>query len=209
LQWITDITEYLIATGNAIRSAGGSDLSGALDPLWPMVGPSFEPPTYLHQVLREVTPDIEPDLTYLKGCYAVHWIFHDALRRCPKCHGKNLERNGWNPSGPREVHGLFREEMAIGIQLRCLDCAAKYAKNGQPGRNSEGSNGRYCWTTTSPEFWENFEHWELPSTFSLAHLSDWRERTHQCLSGPQLAFHTSSAGQPSRRNCSTSLSRCA
>ncbi|KAI1784483.1 hypothetical protein LXA43DRAFT_901566, partial [Ganoderma leucocontextum] len=160
LLWHADIAEYLIATANAIHSSQGSDLSVALDPLWPAVGPLFEPPTYLHQFLREVTPQIEPEITYLKSCYAVHWIFHDALRRCPKCHGKRLERNGWNPSGPREVHGLFREETALGIQLRCLDCAAKYARQGQAER--EGSDGRYCWTTTSPEFWGNFEHWELP-----------------------------------------------
>lgn len=150
-----------MATVNAIRSSQGSDLSTALDPRWPIIGPEFEPPTYLHQVLREAAPQIDPELTYLKPCYVVHWIFHEVLRRCPKCHGKRLERNGWNPSGPREVHGLFREEMALGIQLRCLDCAEKYAKQGQMER--AGSEGRYCWTTTSAEFWENFEHWELPS----------------------------------------------
>ncbi|KAI1782077.1 hypothetical protein LXA43DRAFT_1069364 [Ganoderma leucocontextum] len=159
LLWHADIAEYLTATANAICSSQGSDLSVALDPRWPLIGPLFEPPSYLHQILREVTPQIEPDITYLKVCYVVHWIFHDVLRRCPKCHSRRLERNGWNPSGPREVHGLFCEETALGIQLRCLDCAAKYAKQGQP---AERKDGRYCWTTTSAEFWEDFEHWELP-----------------------------------------------
>ncbi len=160
LLWHAEITEYLIATANVLRSPQGSDLSSALDLRWPIIGPEFEPPTYLYQALREAAPQIDPEIAYLKPCYVVHWIFHDVLRRCPKCHGRRLEKNGWNPSGPREVHGLFCEEMALGIQLRCLDCAMRYAKQGQAER--EGSDGRYCWTMTSTEFWENFEHWELP-----------------------------------------------
>ncbi|PIL34349.1 hypothetical protein GSI_03124 [Ganoderma sinense ZZ0214-1] len=160
LHWIAEIVEYLVATGKMIQSSQGTDFSVALDPRWPIIGPNFEPPAYLHQALREVDPQVEPDLAYLKPCYVVHWIFHDALRRCPKCgaRGKKLERNGWSPSGPREVHGLFREEMAIGIQFRCLDCAAKVGKKG----TERGTDSRYSWTTTSKEFWENFEHWELP-----------------------------------------------
>ncbi|PIL30528.1 hypothetical protein GSI_07228 [Ganoderma sinense ZZ0214-1] len=157
LLWIAEIVEYLVATGKVARSSNGPK---ALDPRWPIYGPYFEPPTYLHQMLREVTPQIGPEITYLKRCYAVHWIFLEALRRCPKCHGKRLERSGWNPSGPREVHGLFREEMAIGIQLRCLDCAEKYGKKNK--RSSGDLDKRYCWTTTSADFWDQFEHWELP-----------------------------------------------
>ncbi|PIL33642.1 hypothetical protein GSI_04265 [Ganoderma sinense ZZ0214-1] len=160
LEWIAEYAEYLTATANTVQSSQGSDLTVALDPRWPIIGPKAEPPSYLHQFLCQVTPEIEPDTTYLKPCYTVHWLFHDTLRRCPKCNSKRLERNGWNPSGPREVHGLRREEMAIGIQIRCLDCADKYAKKGQT--RSEDAEGRYCWTGTSAEFWDNFEHWELP-----------------------------------------------
>nr|VWO98010.1 Carboxylic ester hydrolase (EC [Ganoderma boninense] len=161
LEWIAEYVEYLTATANAIQSSHGRDHTVALDPRWPIIGPEAEPPTYFHKFLREVTPDIEPETTYLKSCYAVHWIFHDALlRRCPKCNSKRLERNGWNPSGPQEVHGLWREEMAIGIQLRCLDCEEKYTKKGQA--KQDNGEGRYCWTTTSAEFWDHFEHWELP-----------------------------------------------
>ncbi|PIL33219.1 hypothetical protein GSI_04669 [Ganoderma sinense ZZ0214-1] len=118
LEWHAEIAEYLVATGNAIQLSQGSDLSTALDPRWPIIGPHFEPLTYLHQALREAAPQIDPELSYLKPCYVVHWLFHEALRRCPKCHSKRLEKNGWNPNGPREVHGLFHEEMALGIQLR-------------------------------------------------------------------------------------------
>ncbi|PIL31911.1 hypothetical protein GSI_06615 [Ganoderma sinense ZZ0214-1] len=163
LRWIAKYAEYLTATTNAMQASLMSDDSVALDPRWPIIGPEAEPPTYLHEFFREVTPNIEPETTYLKSCYAVHWIFHDVLRCCPKCKSKRLESSGWNQSGPREVHGLFREGMAISVQLRCLACAAKHAKSGRAGRSSESSEeGRYCWTTTSVEFWENFEHWELP-----------------------------------------------
>ncbi len=176
LLWIAEITEYLVATANAMRSPQGSEFSVALDPRWPIFDPYFEPPTYLQQALREVDPQIEPDLTYLKGCHAVHWIFYEELRRCPKCHGKRLERNGWNPSGPREVHGLRREEMAIGIQLRCLDCAEKYGKQGRGSKDDP--ERRYCWTTTSAEFWENFEHWELPGQSHHLQCSSCYEDLH-------------------------------
>ena len=56
--------------------------------------------------------------------------------------------------------------MAVGLQLRCLDCAVKYAKKNRRDRQ-EDSEGRYCWVTTSAEFWDQFEHWELPGTLTL------------------------------------------
>ena len=58
--------------------------------------------------------------------------------------------------------------MAIGIQLCCFDYIAKHAKGSKGGEKSEDS--RYCWMMTMMKCWENFEHWELPGTFSNAHF---------------------------------------
>ena len=82
-------------------------LDGALNPYWLIIGLDFKPLTYPYQMLHNLTPNIEPDTTYLKPCYTIHDLFHTALHCCLKCHSMKLEWNSWSPSGLCEVHRLF------------------------------------------------------------------------------------------------------
>lgn len=125
----------------------------------PFLGPHFTPPTFIHSQKRLVTPDITPDTTYLKPLNVVHPFYYPELACCPQCDSKKIQWNGWTPTGHREVHGVSREETAIGVQLRCSLCQERYGKDGE-----EEGKGKYCWATTNALFWERKEHWELPST---------------------------------------------
>ncbi|KAI1782658.1 hypothetical protein LXA43DRAFT_1103634 [Ganoderma leucocontextum] len=158
--WTAHIAEFLNATAEATRSPQGIDFSVALHPAWPMPGPLFDPPTFLHASKRNPTPEVNAEDTYLKPVHAVHYAYYSMLRRCPNCGatGKAVQFGGWNATGPREIHGLSREEMAIGIQVRCTSCEEKASKMG--GAKDEAS---YCFSTTSAKFWEQYKFWELPS----------------------------------------------
>jgi hypothetical protein len=104
-----------------------------------------------------VTPVIEPQSAYLKPITIIHPFYFPELAKCPQCDTDNIGWNGWTTTGPRNIHGVCRDETAYGIQVQCKgECEKRFS-----GGNAE-EEGAYCFATTNVKFWERREHWDIP-----------------------------------------------
>lgn len=137
-------------------SPGGEWLALPTD--WLLCGPCFPPPTFSHYQLRQVASDCDPEWAYIKTVMVIHQVFFPFIARCLNCHSRNVRPNGWTSTGHREVHGLSAEECMIGVQFQCVDCAA----GREGGGSGDSDEKRYCFLTTSLEFWEKMSLWEIP-----------------------------------------------
>lgn len=169
LEWEAHICEYVSFISRKGRASNQtSSLPVALDSALPLLGPRFIPPSFIHIQKRNPTPQTTPDPAYLKPLNIVHPFYYpETLSRCPQCHqgGSNVRWNGWNSTGHREVHGIKREETAIGVQLRCTECEERFRKMGTTDSKeavSKSSDELYCFVTTNARFWDAVEHWDLP-----------------------------------------------
>ncbi|KAI0712733.1 hypothetical protein C8T65DRAFT_543115, partial [Cerioporus squamosus] len=153
------ICEYVNFLSKHTHATAKGAPSTTLSPRIPLLGPHFEPPSFSHIQRRSAAPEIVPDTAYLKPVTIVHPIFFPELRQCPQCRSTDITWFGWLPTGHREVHGIAREETAIGYQLRCNPCKKLYGKGGTKTDDEE----RYSFLSTNCVFWEKREHWELPS----------------------------------------------
>ncbi|KAF9078570.1 hypothetical protein BDP27DRAFT_1459815 [Rhodocollybia butyracea] len=63
---------------------------------------------------------------------------------------------------------MFREERALGFQLRCPDCASGAGSKSEnkakeeSGEILEEETVRVCTSTTNAIFWEKWQHYEIP-----------------------------------------------
>ncbi|GBE81445.1 hypothetical protein SCP_0311740 [Sparassis crispa] len=160
LEWEAHVVEYVNTVYKLTKAHGNSKTATnvSLRHEIPLYGPHFIPPTYADEFKQDATPGIVPETAYLKPLTVIHPFYFPELARCPQCSSDDIKWCGWTPTGHREVHGIFREETALGFQLRCQSCAK------QCGVHGEGDDeGPYCFSTTSPLFWEKREHWEIPA----------------------------------------------
>ncbi|TFY79755.1 hypothetical protein EWM64_g4258 [Hericium alpestre] len=131
----------------------------------PIYGPRFVPPEYLHVVKRTPStkvPKVKMETTYLKPLTVIHPFYHaPRLSVCPRCRGNNVSWDSWTATGPRSVYGVRRPEMALGYQVRCVDCKALREK--LPA--NERHEVQYSYATTSDKFWEKWEYWQIPLFF--------------------------------------------
>ncbi|KAA1480033.1 hypothetical protein DENSPDRAFT_789845, partial [Dentipellis sp. KUC8613] len=167
LVWVSHIVEYVSFLWKATEPDGRSKADKpALAANIPILGPRFVPPSYLHIAKRNKTPDINPKDAYLKPLTVVHPFYFPELRRCPQCGitNRKVSWHGWNATGYREVHGVRREETAIGLQLRCDACkvADDEARKVAKATKHEYEKILHCFATTSHEFWGNRHHWDIP-----------------------------------------------
>lgn len=97
-----------------------------------------------------------PDTMYLKPLTIIHPAYFSELAKCPLCSSVDIKWHSWVATGYRDVHGVNRDELALGYQLRCKTCE---------GSRGEGKKDRVqvCYATTSAEFWEGYKEWEIPS----------------------------------------------
>jgi hypothetical protein len=126
-----------------------TDLPRSLPSDIPFYGPRFSPPSYAVLQKRQ-TSTIEPESAYIKPVNVIHPFYYPALAKCPECQSLDVKWDGWTGTGSREVHGIKREETALGYQLRCNQC--------------QSSAKAHCFATTNPIFWERKQHWEIPRT---------------------------------------------
>ncbi|KAF9017331.1 hypothetical protein BDZ89DRAFT_961196, partial [Hymenopellis radicata] len=160
LMWVSEIVEYVSHVWDATKPSGGRNghkTSPALPSTILSLGPKFIPPNYHDHYRRRSAVNITPRTANLKAVTIIHPVFFPELfNNCPRCNAgaEDLRSNGWTGQGPREVHGLFREEMALGWQIKCMKC------KDQPEKG-------YCFASTSAEFWEHKEHWEVPRMYFL------------------------------------------
>lgn len=124
---------------------------------FPLLGPRFIPPDYIHITKRSSASEIVPETAYIKPLNIVHPFYHPELEICPQCNSKKTKWQGWNTKGPRKIHGQQREEMAIGYQLECQDCKRRNGEMGPDDKKVE-----FCFATTSHKFWKSKSEWEIP-----------------------------------------------
>ncbi len=157
LKFNAECTAYTDALWDKIRPTKPSGEFLALPSDWPLCGSEFNPPTFMHYQRRQVASECNPEWAYIKTCRVLHQVFFPWIARCPNCHSQNVQMNGWTATGHREVHGLSSEECVIGVQFRCLECAAR-----RDAGVSGGTEEKYCFSTTNPEFWDKVALWDIP-----------------------------------------------
>ncbi|KAJ7097109.1 hypothetical protein B0H15DRAFT_773454, partial [Mycena belliarum] len=158
LEWEANVAEYVTVlyqatkapptTKNSTKISRESPLKLSI----PILGPKFIPPSFNDYRLRQ-TGKIEAKIAYLRPINIIHPLYYSNLRNCPHCGSSEARWDGWNGSGSREVHGLRREETALGYQLRHDKCA--------PDEGSSEPKQR-SFATTNPLFWRKWEHWKIP-----------------------------------------------
>ncbi|TFY78099.1 hypothetical protein EWM64_g5914 [Hericium alpestre] len=125
----------------------------------PLFGPLFVPPSYIHLEKRSNVPMIEPKTAYLKSMHIVHPFYYPQLSMCHRCSSDNIQWDGWTSSSPREVYGVQRGELALGYQLRCVDCQDLKSKQMTKAARKKIT---YSCATTNDLFWERWEYWQIP-----------------------------------------------
>jgi hypothetical protein len=160
LEWASNVVEYVshVYKATTIRAGAKNGMPPpALSKEVPLLGPRFLPPSYISLRKRNSNADINPTSAYLKPLHIVHPFYYPELARCPQCQSEDVSWQGWTTTGHREVHGVNREETALGYQLSCRDCESRF------GGHNAVEEGIYCIATTNTMFWKNKQHWEIPS----------------------------------------------
>lgn len=159
LKWASNVVEYVQHMHNLLTPRNGARKVTAATILSkdaPLLGPRFIPPTYLHLRRRDPAPSITAETVYLKAINVIHPFFYPEVSKCPQCGTDRIGWEGWTTSGPRNVHGVKREETVIGVQLECKgDCGKRFKAPGT-------EKGTYCFATTNATFWQAWGHWEIP-----------------------------------------------
>lgn len=160
LSWEAEVVEY-VSVIHRLTTVHGNK-KGATPPSLKkdvlILGPHFLPPGYIHAQKRD-TPHITPDISYIRALTVVHPFYYPTISGCcPECSSGDILLEGWTTKGARDVHGLHRDERAIGVQIICKHCRGLYEKGGP----QEGK-GQFCFATTAKCFWAKWEHWRIPS----------------------------------------------
>ncbi|KAJ8581088.1 hypothetical protein M405DRAFT_704763, partial [Rhizopogon salebrosus TDB-379] len=125
LRWEAEIVEYVQYLWENSRPRSKKMEPRKLGFSIPLLGPRFVPPSYLQIQKRSGLGQgtIEPLTQCVKPLNIIHPFYYAKLATCPRC-GSNegTTWEGWTSTGARELHGLFCEEAALGVQLRCNRC---------------------------------------------------------------------------------------
>lgn len=175
LSWEAEVVEY-VSFVHKLTSVHGNKKGAAPPALQkevPILGPHFLPPGYIHAQKRDAK--ITPDISYIRALTVVHPFYFPTISQCcPSCNSSDTLLEGWTTKGARDVHGLLRDERAIGVQIICKHCRGQYEKGGP----QEGK-GHFCFATTAKCFWAKWEHWRIPS--ELHNLSQKKNLHLPCL----------------------------
>ncbi|KAH9952444.1 hypothetical protein BC827DRAFT_1082078, partial [Russula dissimulans] len=125
LKWELHIVEYVTYIYSLTKVHGNATKGMSPKPLpreIPLLGPQFVPPSHLHAQRCHGAPDLKPQSAYLKPLNVIHPFYYPMLARCPQCKSDSVLWDGWTNTGAREVHGVSKEERALGSQLCCNSC---------------------------------------------------------------------------------------
>ncbi|KAF8173443.1 hypothetical protein BJ912DRAFT_1079230 [Pholiota molesta] len=156
LKFEAEVVEYVNYLHSKLAVHGNSSVDTKKIPKLlesgvPFLGPQFAPPTFLHYMRRDATPAITPECAYIRAITVIHPVYYSTeLVECPQCASTDIRWDGWNGTGARTVHGIARNERAIGYQMRCKTC------------KDNKKADKYCFATTNHVFWKNWEHWKIP-----------------------------------------------
>ncbi|KAK6969493.1 hypothetical protein R3P38DRAFT_2419562, partial [Favolaschia claudopus] len=165
LTFEANIVEYVSLMYTESRHHGNSKASGpkTLPKGFPVLGPRFMPPSLLEAKKRSPA-NIQPTPLYMRPLNVVHPFYYNDFS-CPQCDSTDIKWDSWTGGGARGVvHGVRREERAIGYQLRCNECKRKYGQGGSEAGAKGPDNEKlgYSFATTNPKFWARRQHWEIP-----------------------------------------------
>ncbi|KAJ7094401.1 hypothetical protein C8R44DRAFT_645317 [Mycena epipterygia] len=161
LEWEAGVAEYVTFLHRETRAPPtpkNSTKISAEKPLKagiPIYGPRFIPPSF-NDARLIMSGKIKPQTAYLRPINIIHPVYYPNLRRCPHCRSgdvNNVRWDGWTGTGSREVHGLRREETALGYQLRHENCPLDESSTVLKNRS---------FATTNQLFWKGWEHWKIP-----------------------------------------------
>ena len=162
LEWEAHVVEY-VGFIYRLTKCHGNSKKGTLPPSLPkgipILGPRFLPPLYLHIRKRQTVPIIRPETAYQKPLNIIHPFYYENFGLCPQCGSTETRWDGWTTTGHREIHGVHEDETALGYQLICKRCESQYS---QARGNTSTGEGAYCFATTNPIFWKNWELWSIP-----------------------------------------------
>ncbi|KAK6969492.1 hypothetical protein R3P38DRAFT_3500892 [Favolaschia claudopus] len=165
LTFEANVVEYVSLMYTESRHHGNSKASGpkTLPKGFPVLGPRFMPPSLLEAKKRSPA-NIQPTPLYMRPLNVVHPFYYNNFS-CPQCDSTDIKWDSWTGGGARGVvHGVRREERAIGYQLRCNECKRKYGQGGSEAGAKGPDNEKlgYSFATTNPKFWARRQHWEIP-----------------------------------------------
>jgi hypothetical protein len=116
----------------------------------------------MYQQKRQSDPKVEPMVAYLKPLNVIHPLYYDRIGKCPQCSSMDILWNCWIPTSHYSLHSVQEEETALGYQLICKPCRDRHSQV----KGKEGSEeGKYCFATTNPVFWQRWQHWEIPREY--------------------------------------------
>lgn len=167
LEWVAHIVQYVNYVHETVKIHGNAKSVNktskrTVDLSIPLLGPYFLPPSQFHTLQREAVPTIKPHIHYIRPLTVIHPLYFPHLLKCPECgstNPKDVSWDQWTTTGYRDVHGLRREEVALGIQLRCTGCSDRLTPS--------GAKAARCFATTNHQFWEKWEHWQIPRKCSI------------------------------------------
>ena len=175
LNWEAEVVEYVGFLWQKTRPRGKTTRGPSPISLdIPFLGPRFVPPTYLHAQKRPGLSTITPDVQYIKPINIVHPLSFPDLACCPQClSSDNASWEGWTGTGARDVRGIFQEEVAFGLPLRCTTCktlkdatekrcASEQSGEAEVDTNTAAGELGYCFATTNATYWKSWEHWKTP-----------------------------------------------
>ena len=164
LEWAAHVVAYVDYVYHATTVRAGSKKDPPILRLEvPLLGPLFLPPTFLNLRKRKPAYSITPTTTYLKPLHIVHPLYYPDLAKCPLCDSLDVSWQGWTGTGHRDVHGVDREETALGYQLQCNSCkeSRTEARGASGGKQKNEELVRVA--TTNPKFWERRRDYDIPS----------------------------------------------
>lgn len=98
LQWEAEVVEY-VDYMNKLTSVHGSARAGTIVPSIkkdiPIFGLCFTPPSYLHAQKQDVTPIIEPEISYCIPLMIIHPFYYPQLAGCPQCRSTEMLWDRW------------------------------------------------------------------------------------------------------------------
>ncbi|KAJ6484175.1 hypothetical protein C8R45DRAFT_931628 [Mycena sanguinolenta] len=157
LEFEANVAEYVLHVFRETRPERTTGTSNkinkpkTLHPSTPIYGPKFVPPSLTD--VRHRAGKIQPQAAYLRPINIIHPFYYPMLAKCPYCGSQDVSWDSWNGTGSREVHGLKREETALGYQLRHDECI--------PDEGGGGTKKR-SFATTNQVFWQGWQHWQIP-----------------------------------------------
>ena len=94
--WTSHVQEYVqyMWHRTTVKGNKGGKSPPILGLQIPLMGPRFEPPTYLHMSKRDPTPDIVPEIAYLKPVTVVHPFYFPEVLTCPRCTSDDTASEG-------------------------------------------------------------------------------------------------------------------